>query len=314
VLDNTYSMTGQKLTDLKAAANALLDVFEKADAKRNKVRFSVVPFSRYVNVGMSYRKASWLSVRDDYVATYKVCSKYTPVISRSDCTTQKTTAYNDGVPYTYDQKICNTIVYGDEVETCINKTSTYTWSGCVGSRNNPLDTQDISPNKKYSGLMGTSCGAAVTRLTSDYATLRSAIGAMVANDETYIAPGVLWGWNTLSDSEPFTDGKAYDADVKKFIIVMTDGTNTVSPTYPAHTDTDVTKSNALMSTVCLNAKAKGVTIFTVAVGIDKSSSTAAELGKCASDADKAVLVEESTKLVSVFEGIAGQILTPRLTM
>ncbi len=74
------------------------------------------------------------------------------------------------------------------------------------------------------------------------------------------------------------------------------------------------KSNTLMSTVCQNAKTKGVTLFTVAVGIDKTSSTAVELGKCASDADKAVLVQDSKKLVGIFEGIAGQILTPRLTM
>lgn len=314
VLDNTYSMTGQKLTDLKAASNALLDVFEKMDAKQKKARFSIVPFSRYVNVGMSYRKASWLDVKDDYSTTARVCSKSRPIISQSGCTTVKKTGYNDGVPYTYNQKICNSTVYGDEVETCADKTTTYKWTGCVGSRTNPLDTQDISPDKKYPGLLNTSCGAAITTLTSDYTKLRAAIKAMVANDETYIAPGVLWGWNTLSQNEPFTDGKAYDADVKKFIIIMTDGTNTVSPSYPTHGNKDVVKSNTLMSTVCQNAKAKGVTLFTVAVGIDKTSSTAVELGKCASDADKAVLVQDSKKLVGIFEGIAGQILTPRLTM
>ncbi|MBB1247984.1 TadE/TadG family type IV pilus assembly protein [Rhizobium sp. G21] len=290
-LDNTYSMTGQKLTDLKAASNALLDVFEKMDAKQKKARFSIVPFSRYVNVGMSYRNASWLDVKDDYSTTARVCTKSRPVVSQSGCTTEKKTGYNDGVPYTYDQKVCSNTVYGDEVETCSNKTTNYKWSGCVGSRTNPLDTQDISPDKKYPGLMNIKCGAAITTLTSDYTKLRAAIKAMVANDETYIAPGVLWGWNTLSQGEPFTDGKAYDADVKKFIIIMTDGTNTVSPTYPTHTKKDTVKSNTLMSTVCQNAKNKGVTIFTVAVGIDKSSSTAVELGKCASDADKAVLVQ-----------------------
>ncbi len=96
--------------------------------------------------------------------------------------------YNDGVPYTYNQKICSSTVYGDEIETCADKTTTYKWTGCVGSRTNPLDTQDISPDKKYPGLLNTSCGAAITTLTSDYTKLRAAIKAMVANDEPISRP------------------------------------------------------------------------------------------------------------------------------
>ncbi|QRM47446.1 pilus assembly protein TadG-related protein [Rhizobium sp. BG4] len=53
VLDNTGSMSGQKLTDLKAAANSLLKVFETAS--NVNARFSLVPFSRYVNVGTENR-------------------------------------------------------------------------------------------------------------------------------------------------------------------------------------------------------------------------------------------------------------------
>jgi len=61
-----------------------------------------------------------------------------------------------------------------------------------------------------------------------------------------------------------------------------------------------------------NAKTAGLTIFTVAVGV--TGSTAAGLAECASDKSKAYSIEDSAKLVDVFKTIAGQIMTPRLTM
>lgn len=322
VLDNTYSMVGKPLTDLKAASNALLDVFEKIDKDKSMTRFSLVPFSRYVNVGMSYRNASWMSVANDTSTTKEVCSTSRPVISQT-CTTKKETRYNDGVPYQANVTTCTNQVYGDPVKTCKMQTSTVKWTGCVGSRTNPLDTNDVSPDKKYTGMMNTSCGAALTTLTNDYKSLRKSIAAMVANDETFIAPGIMWGWNTLSSTEPFTHGAAYDADVKKFIVLMTDGTNTVYPSYPGHSNKDgkdavkaaaqIEKSDALLQSVCANAKDKKVTIFTVAVGISPSSSTAVALGKCATDSEKALIISDSAKLVATFEEIAAQIMSPRLT-
>lgn len=314
VLDNTYSMSGQKLTDLKSASGALLDVFERIDKDKSKIKVALIPFSRYVNVGMSNRNAAWMSVQDDYSTTQNVCSTSKPVVSQSDCTTVTKTGYNDGVPYTYKQTTCQTVVYGDPVTTCADKTTNYKWTGCVGSRKSPYDVIDTTGDIKYTGLLNTGCGAAITPLTNDFTALRSAIKAMVANNETYIAPGLLWGWNALSPTEPFAQGLAYDADVKKFIVIMTDGTNTVSPSYPYHTGTSVSKSDSLMATLCTNAKNKDVTIFTVAVGIEKTSSTAVELGKCASSSDKSLLVTDSSKLTAAFEEIANQIMSPRLTM
>lgn len=311
VLDTTYSMSGQKLTDLKSAANSLLDVFEKVDKDKEMARFSIVPFSRYVNVGMSNRSQPWMDVPDDYSKTTEQCSTHKPVLSQ-DCTTENRTCTNDGVSYPCTRKVCTNIVYGPPETKCSMKTSTYKWSGCVGSRNNPLDVRDTDPAKKYPGLLNTSCGSALTTLTNDYKVLRNAIKAMVANNETYVAPGVLWGWNTLSPNAPFVEGLGHDDDVKKFMIVMTDGDNTKSPNYPKHESGDKNKANALMVKVCENARAENITIFTVGVGIDADA--AKELAKCASSPDKAITVENSETLVQVFEDIANQILIPRLTM
>jgi Flp pilus assembly protein TadG len=311
VLDTTYSMSGQKLTDLKSAANSLLTVFEKVDKKKTMAKFSIVPFSQYVNVGMSNRKEAWLDVLDDYSTTVQQCTTSKPVISQ-DCQTVSKTCTNDGVSYACTQKVCTNIVYGQPVTTCAAKTNTYKWSGCVGSRTNPLDVNDIDPSKKYPGLLNTTCGSALTTLTNDYKVLRNAIKAMVANNETYVAPGVMWGWNTLSNSVPFAQGKAYGDNVKKFMIIMTDGDNTKSPSYPGHGNSDKTKANTLMAKVCENARLKDVTIYTVGVGI--SGAAAVELAKCASKPEMAITIQDSGTLVKVFEDIASKILIPRLTM
>jgi Flp pilus assembly protein TadG len=313
VLDNTYSMTGQKLTNLKAAANALLDVFEKS--KNQNVRFALVPFSRYVNVGTANRNQLWLTVPDDYSTTKNTCTTSKPVVSKSGCKTVTTTGTNDGVQTTSTREQCDSYTYGEPVTSCSDKTSTYTWTGCVGSRNSPLDVNDTEPTLRYTGLLNTSCGSAVVPLTTNYSTLRTAISKMVANNETYIPAGVLWGWNMLSPTQPFTEGEPKATGINKFLIIMTDGTNTLSPNksnYMLHTGTDTAKADSLMTTVCSNAKNAGLTIYTVAVGV--TGSTAEGLATCANDSSKAFSIEDSAKLVEVFKKIAGQILTPRLTM
>lgn len=319
VLDNTYSMSGQKITDLKAASNTLLDVFDKTlDAKnKDKVRFSLVPFSTYVNVGLPNRNAKWLSVAADSstsTTTYQ-CSTNKPVISQTCVKTNKT-CYNDGVPYSCTSTSCTNQVYGPPVTTCkdVTNTNTQKWNGCVGSRSNPNDVVDTdATGKKYTGLMNTSCGSPLVQLTNNYTTLRTAIKNMTPNNETYIQPGVIWGLNVLSPEEPFTDAAAYSDDTKKFMIIMTDGSNTRSPNYPTHNSTNTTTADNLMSTTCDNAKKKGITIFTIGVGIGNST-TANKLAACASDPSKAISVEDTSTLKQVFTDIARAILAVRLSI
>lgn len=337
VLDNTYSMTGQKLADLKTASNALFDVFEKADTKKTQARFGIVPFSKYVNVGTNQRGQSWLSVAADTstTKTENKCTTTKPIVSQ-DCTKTTKTTYNDGVPVTSTQTTCTNQVYGPETTTCkdVTTTSTNKWYGCVYSRAEGLDTSDaLTVNnvvKRYTGIMGnTTCGSAIQPLTNDYKVLRAAIAAMVANNETYIAPGVLWGWNVLSPDAPFTEGYAYGAQNKKYVVIMTDGANTIYPKYVknqdysghnsagAPTDKDyaayVKTSDGMLTTTCSNVKKAGIAIFTVAVGVDEKG-TAEALASCATTTDMAFTTKDSSELTKIFGAIAAQIMTPRLTM
>lgn len=312
VLDNTYSMYGKKLTDLKTAAKSMIGIFQKADPQKTRIKVGVVPFSRYVNVGLSNRNQFWIDVPADYSTSTDYCSTSRPVISQSGCTTTTKTGYNDGVPYTYTAKQCTSTTYGDPVTTCGKRTDTYKWSGCVDSRKSPYDVTDgYSP--KYTGLLNITCGSAIAPLTTDYKALTAAVDVMTANNETYIAPGILWGWNVLTPAAPFEEALTQDPNVKKIMVVMTDGANTKSPSYPNHNGSDVKKADTLMKTVCQNAKAADVTLYTVAVGVADSSALAA-LASCASDSAKALSIDNSAELQSIFNGIATQILTTRLTM
>lgn len=67
VLDTTGSMAGSKLSTLQDAAKELIDDSLKAneDSAQPLVKIGIVPFAQYVNVGVSRRSASWISVPAD---------------------------------------------------------------------------------------------------------------------------------------------------------------------------------------------------------------------------------------------------------
>jgi Flp pilus assembly protein TadG len=60
VLDNTGSMAGTKLASLKTAAKSLIQILNDAKADYTDLKFGVVPFSKYVNVGTGNMFASWV--------------------------------------------------------------------------------------------------------------------------------------------------------------------------------------------------------------------------------------------------------------
>lgn len=66
VLDSTGSMGGSKMSNLKVAATDMVDIID--EYSDTNVRMSVVPFSDYVNVGVSQRNASWVQALPDRAA------------------------------------------------------------------------------------------------------------------------------------------------------------------------------------------------------------------------------------------------------
>lgn len=266
-LDTTGSMMGAKLAGLKVAAKDLVTKVYSGSLAAANVRVGIVPFSTYVNVGVTYRGASWLTNTAYSSTTTTVCSDTYPNAQYLDPVTTTGTCYNDGVPYSCTSTTYNTIILGTPVNVCAPVTSTSDWYGCVGSRSAALEQQElVDATNPSPGIQNCSIDPALLRLTNDQSALNARIDALVAANETYIAPGILWAWRVLSPLGPFADGAAYGA-AKKYLVLMTDGANTRSVDQPYHWNTDATSANTVTSQTCASVKAKGIRVYTVAFDV-----------------------------------------------
>ena len=266
-LDTTGSMEGAKLDALKDAAKDLVDTTYQKEGADQKIRFSIVPFAQYVNVGTQYRSETWITVPND--GTANQCKMEKPVISKSGCTMKTGTWYDDGKPVTYQYEECTSYEYGPEQQVCSQVQQT--WHGCVGSRTPPKDTQvDLSSSSPIPGLMNTWCSAPLKRLSNSKTELKDSIDAFTASGETYLAPGLIWGWRTMSQSAPFSDGapKTGNSKARKVLVLMTDGVNTASASAPTHEGWDPNTANATTLSVCQNIKDDGIEIYTIAFEVN----------------------------------------------
>lgn len=271
VVDNTASMTGDKLAALRKSAGELVTNAFKSKNAKDYVKIGVVPFAQYVNVGTANRNKPWMSVPNDTSTQVTSCSMQKPIIGKSNCRMETYTYMNDGTPVTYQSEVCD-YQYGPESEVCSTWTDAKTWNGCVGSRSYPLNTLDEQYSTPIPGIQNVSCNSPVLPLTNEEATIRASLDAMTAVGETYVPAGLIWGWRVLSQDAPFEEGTAYGAmkdgqPVKKILILMTDGANTISATQPTHGGNDATAANQLTTEICTNVKAKKIEIYTIAFSV-----------------------------------------------
>jgi len=251
VLDNTESMNYEnKIGVLKIAAkNLVTELYKNKDAD---VRVALVPYAEQINVGLANRKASWLSVPEDYSKSVTTTAEgywHQPMKNTSVCKTWKEAGTRqvekDGVWVTETwPRSCSAYeqVANGERKWIEAKTTTTVandkWFGCVGSRvdNKKLVLTDQSPTVKYPGYVSTSqkCLTEIVPLTKDQKTIEAAIAGMVTSrsgytPQTYIPGGMMWGVNVLSKTEPFAEGADFDPanqKPRKVIVLMTDGLNT----------------------------------------------------------------------------------------
>ncbi|MGD9785665.1 MAG: pilus assembly protein TadG-related protein [Hyphomicrobiaceae bacterium] len=266
VLDNTASMSGAKMDGLKDASRELVEILFDAAKKDGDVKFALVPFGEYVNVGLANRNAPWMSVEPDSSTTAYQCWDTYPNATSSNCRDETYTCYSDGVPNLCTGNVCDWD-YGSPVEQCGDVTTTKTWNGCAGSRDYPLDVSTASDfSTRVPGVMNVSCPSEISRLTTSESDILAKIDGMVTTGDTFVQPGLIWGWRTLDWRAPFSDGSnpADDRSLRKYIVLMTDGANTKSPNYPDHSGGDMTLANTLTAETCAAIKAEQVTIYTIA--------------------------------------------------
>ena len=100
-------------------------------------------------------------------------------------------------------------------------------------QNHRTRDDDGDTNEGYSKSSNTNYGPnggcttdPITPLTATKQTTLDAITGLDARGTTNIQQGLTWGWRTLSPGEPFTEGRAKDAENNlKFIVALTDGNN-----------------------------------------------------------------------------------------
>jgi Putative Flp pilus-assembly TadE/G-like len=256
VLDNTGSMSGTKLANLKASAKGLIQILESEKADYASLRVGVVPFSEYVNVGAGNKSASWINR-----------------------------------PF-----------------------SLFPWGGCVGSRYSPDDTDALATGR-YPTVDGVNCPAELLPLTSNLVAARSKLDGLIAGGNTYLPVGIHWGWNILSEETPYAEGMS-DAEMKslqgkKIMVLMTDGENTISPTYPRHDGSDSARSDGLTTDSCDGAKADGIQIYTVSFMVS-TPTVQTLLDRCASEPSMSFNADNAADLNAAFTQIGHQLADLRI--
>ncbi|WP_158266796.1 VWA domain-containing protein [Alsobacter soli] len=252
VLDNTGSMAGTKLTNLKTAAKSLIDQLGKAQNDQQLVKVGIVPFSMTVNVGGAYQNASWMDTKALSPIHGEI---FTSAANRFDLFNKMGVAWGGCVesrPMPYDvqetppsQATPATLFVPffapDEPDSggayynnyLSDASGTSTWRDRQGDPRKYTKAPKRGTNSVgYTYGPNAGCALApITRLTNNLDSAKTAIDQMVAVGDTNIAMGLAWGWHVLSPNAPFADGAAYGTkDLTKFAILMTDGDNTNTDT------------------------------------------------------------------------------------
>ena len=361
-LDTTLSMNDNgRMAALKVSANNFVKLlFDKKDSGAD-VRGSIVPFAQYVNVGMGRRNASWMDVPADIDtrSTRQVSNTTTPQIGTTNCrnvtvagytqniaAVPSTCSFSDGFQKCTVAKPASSKwipakttwtcdpVFGPPVTTTVtqNTGSLTAWQGCVSSRATPDNVKDPFGNHKFPGVLGTSCTAELLPLTDNRVLLTAKINALTPLHNTYIPDGIMWGMRTLTPAEPFTEGKAAAAGstqpLRKALLIMTDGQNSIRPTINNNTNLSPNKilhtnvpNNPFDSSVpdvltilaCNEAKAAGIEVYTISFGDQVPGPTRTMLESCASKVNFYSHASDSIGLAQAFNDVADNLLGVRLS-
>lgn len=210
-------------------------------------------------------------------------------------------------------------VYGTLPKSYIlGQTGSGNWTGCTQDRKYPYNLTDATPTSDDNTKWGQSqapehiawgCSGYVSNnlvmkpLTNDFTGLKARLDIMKPYMWTHIAVGVEFGFHMLSDNAPFEEGVSYDdEETQKFMVVLTDGAQKEPAFGPGGIRT-LAQGEANLEALCTNAKAKGITMITIAYDLDDND-TVTRLKKCASDPDKNFFVATNAAAVAgAFESI-----------
>ena len=259
MLDITGSMSGQKIKDLKTAANNALDAFLKdQDPNKPRVRVAIVPYADAVNTGGLANNV--------YVET-KFTTSEPPAVDDPLAASSSSGFGFDG---------CATERKGSQQFTDASPTT------AMVNRDYRLE---FCP------------AAALKPLSADSGALKKTIKSFNASGSTAGHIGIQWSWYMLSPKwsdvlPPAAAPLAYNPKkVAKYAILMTDGEfNTAFAGVPKKGDTtggQAALSSAYAEHLCDEMKTDGIEIFTVGFMLQEAGAKSV-LSDCASPDAKLV--------------------------
>lgn len=310
VLDVTGSMAGQRIKDLRDAANELVDIVVQDLQEPFYSKVALVPYSMAVNVG---------SYADQVRGAY----------------TNNTCTYPDA-------PTCRYFKFRNAYN---GNWTTQEISSCVTQRSGPHLASDAAPTMallgpSFPGADNPCLSATIVPLSSNKTLLHSRINALQAVGSTAGHIGIAWGWYLISpnfgylwpaESQPKNYGEIHlGQKVMKVVVIMTDGEfNTVhfdgvvaknsgsgsgDSRYKINQNASDGSAYAQAAALCTNMKAEGVIVYTVGLDISNSSSVTNLLNGCATSSEHVYLPETGTQLRQAFRDIAVQVSNLRISM
>jgi Flp pilus assembly protein TadG len=297
-LDNTGSMADDgKMSALKDATKSLLTQLKNASSTTGDVYVSIIPFSKDVSVnGSSNYSQSWIDWTD-WNDSNGDCSKNS---RRREYATKSACQAANG-NWTTDNH--------------------NTWNGCITDRGDVAAPNSSNYDQKVTAPSSSitasrfpaenygSCPANMLGLTYDWTSLNSLVDDMSPNGSTNQPIGLVWAWQSLVGGGPLTaPAKDSNYTYKDIIILMSDGLNTQDRWYGNGSSTSTSVDNRMYDSTnggagtCANAKAAGVTIYSIQVNTG-GDPTSTIMQNCATSSDKFYEVKSSGDLGTVFSAI-----------
>ncbi|MDE2383594.1 MAG: pilus assembly protein [Alphaproteobacteria bacterium] len=321
VLDNTGSMNtsdgstpNAPITDLKTAAASFVSTVMGSNQTPYYTKIAVIPYNNSVNLGSASLAAA----------------------ARGAILTNPSTSTTPG--------------YSNfKFTSASNQTMTYPSSNCVTERQGAQAYTDAAMSTAPVGLMYGPPGyndcsvVPMVPLSTDKTALVNTINSMAAGQSTAGQVGIAWGWYALSPNVGIWSGTSvpsgYDkltttdaaSKVKKIMVLMTDGeynsaycngvisypsslSGSGSYSYQIPCSSSLGNSYTQATSMCGAIKQSGVEVYVITFQLNTSYTQRVSLvNSCATDASHILNASNQSQLNNVFQSLAQNLVSLRLT-
>ncbi len=345
VLDNTGSMNNSagggvsKIQALQTSVTTLVNTLWGSGGTATNLWVGVVPFSQAVNIGTTH--PTWMNTTYDATIT-----DWGPGGSWGGCVDARLNGEDviDDPPVTGNSNTLFEQYYWTSDN--LNTDGVSNWG--YNQWKFPKYKHGVLTGYTYSSPLGPLtggpnylCPQKILPMTNIKSSVTTEVSNMVAEGDTLINQGLIWGWNMLSPRwrGSWADGSADSAimasnglpldygakNMNKAIVLLTDGENTIDD--GAHgsywflddnrlgtTDPtgSITELNNRTLQVCNAMKAKGIYIYTIALGTDVTPDSLALLQSCATASNYFFNSPSTTQLQTIFNTIGDSLSNLRV--